>query len=214
MIKIAIDRGGTFTDIYAIVDDEKVVTKKILSQSPLYEDANSYGIKLLLEELGAGWEDIEWIRFGTTVATNALLERKGVDLSFMVTKGFKDILEIRYQNRPDLFALDIKKPKPLYKEVIEVDERIVPRGEGFVVERPLQKPQLPSYKNVAVMLLHSYGEQVHEKMLQELLIGYDVTLSSEVIPLQKAIERADTTVVDAYLTPIVQEYVTALQITG
>ncbi|BCD61050.1 MULTISPECIES: hydantoinase B/oxoprolinase family protein [unclassified Nitratiruptor] len=207
MIKIAIDRGGTFTDIYAIVNDEQIVTKKILSESPLYEDSNSYGIKLILDELGKSWEDIEWIRLGTTVATNALLERKGVDLTFLVTKGFKDILEIRYQNRSDLFALDIKKPKPLYKEVLEVDERIALQNGEPVVAIPLQHIPTPTYKHVAVMLLHSYLHPIHEQKIKEQLSGYEVTLSSAVIPLQKAIDRADTTVVDAYLTPVVRKYV-------
>ncbi|BCD63056.1 5-oxoprolinase (ATP-hydrolysing) [Nitratiruptor sp. YY08-26] len=207
MLKIAIDRGGTFTDVYAVIDDKQVITKKILSESPLYEDPNSYGVQLILDEAGATLDDIEWIRFGTTVATNALLERKGVDLTFVVTKGFKDILEIRYQNRADLFALDIKKPKPLYKEVIEVDERVIPKGRDFEVLQPLQEVPKPKHKHVAVMFLHSFRFDEHEKRVKEILADYEVTVSSEIIPLQKAIDRADTTVVDAYLTPVVQEYV-------
>ncbi len=206
MIKIAIDRGGTFTDLYAIIDDKTIITKKVLSVSKKYEDANSYAIELLLRELGRDYEDIEWVRLGTTVATNALLERKGADVSFIVTKGFKDILEIRYQNRPDLFALNIEKPEPLYKEVIEVDERVIVDGDGFVVEKRLETMPKPAYKSVAVMLLHSYGFKDHEKRLKEGLQGYDVVLSSEISPLIKAIDRADTVVVDAYLTPVVWEY--------
>ncbi len=212
MLKIAIDRGGTFTDIYAVYKG-KIYRKKILSESSFYEDANTEGIKRILKDifkkdfkkidLGV----IEWIRLGTTVATNALLERKGKSVTFLVTKGFKDLLEIRYQDREDLFALNIKKPKPLYDEVIEIDERVVFREGGFFVEKKLLK--IPEVKNssIAVTLLHSYGFFEHEKKIKEHFKNRNVSASYEIMPSIKAIDRADTTVTDAYLTPIVKKYI-------
>ncbi len=207
MLKIAIDRGGTFTDICAIIDNEIVYTTKILSESSKYSDANSYGVKLVLEKLGLDFKDIDWIRLGTTVATNALLERKGVELTFIVTKGFKDLLEIRYQNREDLFALNIKKTKPLYSEVIEVDERVVVEDGKFKILKKPKLKSLPKFRDVAICLLHSYGCDDNEKLLKDELKGYNVTISSEISPLIKAIDRADTTIVDGYLTPIIKEYI-------
>jgi len=208
VIRIAIDRGGTFTDIYAIVDGKEIITKKILSDSSNYDDPHSYGVEAILKELGREYGDIEWIRIGTTVATNALLERKGADVTLLVTKGFRDLLEIRYQDRPDLFALAIEKPRPLYKEVLEVDERVVMRDGLPVVERPLREVPTPTYRSVAVVLLHAdlfrdHEEAVKERLSQE---GFDPYCSSDVIPLVKAVDRGDTTVVDAYLTPVVQSY--------
>ncbi len=214
MLKIAIDRGGTFTDIYALYKG-KTYRKKILSQSPFYEDANSEGIREVLKEIfkkdfkNIDLNLIEWIRLGTTVATNALLERKGADVTFLVTKGFRDLLEIRYQDREDLFALDIEKPKPLYKEVIEVKERVLPKEGSFLVEESLK--EIPDIQNssIAVTLLHSYSFFEHEKKIKEHLAkkNKNISLSFEVMPFIKAVERADTTVVDAYLTPIIKDYI-------
>ena len=200
MLKIAIDRGGTFTDIYAEYNGN-VVVKKILSESPFYEDSNTQAVKEVCRDLGIKFdpEKIEWIRLGTTVATNALLERKGSPLTLVVTKGFKDILEIRDQKREDLFALDIKKPSPLYSKVVEIDERVLP---GKKVLKALER-ELEFKENTAVVFLHSYEYPKHEKMIK----GKSVSRSHEVYPVINAVYRADTTVVDAYLTPVIREYV-------
>jgi 5-oxoprolinase (ATP-hydrolysing) len=207
MIRIAIDRGGTFTDIFAISDDGRVVSEKILSQSPRYDDPNAYGVELVLRRLGATMDEVEWIRLGTTVATNALLERKGADVSLLVTKGFKDLLEIGYQDRPDLFALEIEKPRPLYKEVLEVEERLDAQGQ---VVRPLGAIPRPRCKDVAVVSLHAYREPAHERAIKAALPDHRVTLSSDVMPLPKAIDRAASTVAEAYLAPVVRRYVERL----
>jgi len=209
MITVAIDRGGTFTDLIAFYNG-KIYTKKVLSQSSSYKDSNTYAIKELLKEIfNKEFTKIDPtffsnIKLGTTVATNALLERKGADVTLIVTKGFKDILEIRYQDRQDLFALNPKKSKPLYKEVIEVNERVLPTKNGFKVLKKLKKIPKPKY-NVAVTLLHSYGYKEHEKLLKKHF--KNSSISSEIMPTIKAIDRADTTVVDAYLNPIIKSYI-------
>ena len=213
MLTIAIDRGGTFTDVYAIFDG-KVYTEKLLSVSGAYEDANSEGVRRILERIFGhkpeiiDLDSIAWVRLGTTVATNALLERKGAPVTFAVTKGFADLLEIRYQDRPDLFALDIQKPKPLYKKVIEIDERVLPDGDGYKVLYKNIEALRGSGESLAVALLHSYGYEAHEKEVAKLAEGFGhISLSSEVSPSLKIVTRAETTVVDAYLTPVVREYV-------
>jgi len=200
MLKIAIDRGGTFTDIYAVYEN-RVIVKKILSESPFYEDANTQAIKEVFKELGIEYDidKIEWIRLGTTVGTNALLERKGEDVTFVVTKGFRDLLEIRDQRREDLFALNIKKPKPLYKKVVEIDERVMPNAK---VLKSLDK-EIEFDENVAVLFLHSYEYDEHEKKIK----SKSISRSSEVYPVINAVYRAETTVVDAYLTPVIKKYV-------
>ena len=212
MIQIAIDRGGTFTDAIAIYKG-KIYTKKILSQSGKYKDSNTQAIKEILKDIfNTDYEKIDsllfsQIRLGTTVATNALLEKKGADVSFLVTKGFKDLLEINYQNRSDLFALNIKKNSPLYKEVIEVDERVIPTKDGFKTLKKLKKIPNPKYDSVAVLLMHSYGKKNHEKQIKKALKNKQVSISCEVMPLIKAIDRAQTTLIDAYLTPIIKNYI-------
>ncbi len=221
MIKIAIDRGGTFTDVYAIVND-KIYIKKLLSESEAYDDANSEGVRAILEEIFGkkpdliDLKDFEWIRLGTTVATNALLERKGEKTALLITKGFKDLLDIGYQNRPDIFALNIKKPKPLYEEVVEIDERIYPKEDGFLVLKELDEKEIKEKlkriksNSLAVVLLHSYGFNSHEKKILEIAkeLGFaNISISSEISPTIKAIDRGDTTVVDAYLTPVLKKYI-------
>ncbi len=214
MLKIAIDRGGTFTDIYASYQG-KIYTKKILSESSFYEDANTQAIKVVLEEIfqkeikELDLNIIKEIRLGTTVATNALLEEKGAKVALAVTKGFKDLLNIGYQNRSDLFALKIKKPKPLFNRVIEIDERLLPQ-QGEVIEiEPLKDCiiQANGKEALAIVLLHSYKNSSHEKEIAKRAKGFEyVAISSEVAPSLGAINRAYTTVIDAYLTPILQEY--------
>ena len=201
MLKIAIDRGGTFTDIYAVYED-KVIIKKILSESPFYEDSNTRAIEEVFKELNLEFDNnlIEWIRLATTISTNALLERKGIEPILVITKGFKDLLLIRDQKREDLFSLDIKKIKPLYKEVIEVDERVLPKDNNFLV---LKKPQeMFINDNVAVVFMHSYGFNKHEHKIK----AKSITRSSE-FAIVNALKRAESALVDAYLTPVVKDYI-------
>ncbi|WP_420006026.1 hydantoinase B/oxoprolinase family protein [Arenibacterium sp. LLYu02] len=215
-----IDRGGTFTDIVARRPDGALVTHKILSENPeLYKDAAVQGIRELLglkagEAIPEG--AISAIKMGTTVATNALLERKGEPTVLLITRGFRDLLRIGYQNRPDLFALQIELPELLYSEVIEIDERLDAEGavlsplDAAATRDALASARAKGYRAVAVALLHSYKNPVHEQaigaMAQE--AGFEqISLSHEASPLIKLVSRGDTTVTDAYLTPILRRYV-------
>jgi 5-oxoprolinase (ATP-hydrolysing) len=214
-----IDRGGTFTDIVARRPDGRLLTHKLLSEHPgLYADAAVHGIRSLLE-LGANEplpaDRIAIVRMGTTVATNALLERKGEPTLLVTTRGFADALRIGYQHRPALFALRIERPAPLHAEVIEVRERI--GADGGIV-RPLEladaEAQLRTmrergFRACAIVLMHGYRYPQHEQALAELArrLGYrQVSVSHEVSPLMKLVSRGDTTVVDAYLSPVLHGY--------
>jgi len=229
MVSFSIDRGGTFTDIYAFYK-KKVYIKKLLSSDPLnYEDAPSEGIRRILKEI-FNIEDekidpsyIKWIRMGTTVATNALLERKGAKCAFVTTKGFRDSLKIGYQNRPKLFELNIKKPSVLYEKSLEIDERVIIKNKKFKVQKApdkkkikkeLKKLKKSGIDSLAVALLHSYSFDKHEKIIKKTAkeAGFkNISLSSEVIPSVKLIDRADTTVIDAYLTPHIKEYISSFK---
>jgi 5-oxoprolinase (ATP-hydrolysing) len=221
-----IDRGGTFTDIVAQRPDRSIVLHKLLSENPdRYDDAPLHGIRYLLglnadEPIPA--HRIAAIKMGTTVATNALLERKGEPTVLITTAGFGDALSIGYQNRPDIFALNIHKPEQLYDRVIEVPERI--RADGTVL-RPLT-PKIEEqygqqlgdaytagYRACAIVLMHGYRYPSHELRLAELAqeIGFDqISISHQVSPLIKLIGRGDTAVVDAYLSPVLRRYVDRL----
>ncbi|BAF71819.1 oxoprolinase family protein [Sulfurovum sp. NBC37-1] len=228
-MKFSIDRGGTFTDVYA-EHDGQIYIEKLLSVDPAnYDDAPREGIRRLLGRISSDAvslesvpeESIEWIRMGTTVTTNALLEKKGARTALLITKGFRDLLEIGYQNRPELFDLNIKKPEVLYEEVVEIDERVLPikEGGGFEVIKPLdiesaketmQRLKSQGIEALAIVLLHSYQFFEHEEILGEIAeeLGFEqVSLSHRVIPSVKAVIRGDTTVVDAYLTPHIRRYI-------
>lgn len=214
-----IDRGGTFTDIVGKAPDGKLVTHKLLSENPeRYRDAAMAGIRAILN-LGADAplpEDVGAIKMGTTVATNALLERKGEKVVLAVTRGFKDALRIAYQNRPKIFARRIDLPELLHRDVIEVVERIDTHGK---VLTPLDINQArvdfqakfdKGYRAIAILLMHGFRYQTHEAALAKLAreIGFtQVSVSHEVSPLMKLVSRGDTTVVDAYLSPILRRYV-------
>ena len=221
MIKIAIDRGGTFTDIYAIYKN-KIYIKKILSESEHYSDANSEGIRLILKDIFGekvdkiDLQNFEWIRLGTTVATNALLEKKGAKVTLLITKGFKDLLQIGYQNRSDIFALSPKKNKPLYENVIEIDERVYPKKDGVDIIQELDIKKLKEslkekdIDSLAVVLLHSYLFNEHENKIKSVVneLGIKhISISSNISAAIRAVDRGDTTVVDAYLTPILRRYI-------
>jgi 5-oxoprolinase (ATP-hydrolysing) len=212
-----IDRGGTFTDVIARDPDGRLHARKLLSENPgAYEDAAVQGMREHLglksgDEIPAGV--IGEVRMGTTVATNALLERKGEPTLFVTTKGFRDVLRIGVQARPDIFARRIVKPAPLYDAVLEVDERVLADG---TVDRPLDlgaaREGLSRFKDegydaVAIALMHGYRFPAHEQALVELArdIGFpQVSASFEVSPLIKLVGRAGTTVADAYLSPVLQ----------
>ncbi|MFL0355986.1 hydantoinase B/oxoprolinase family protein [Erythrobacter sp. GH1-10] len=215
-----IDRGGTFTDIVAKTPKGELQTRKLLSVNPdAYDDAALHGIRQFLElepEAAIPDEQIAAIKMGTTVATNALLERQGEPTVFVTSRGFRDVIEIGYQARPETFALDIRKPELLYDLVIEVDERV--RADG-TIERPLDPEQVRAamesayaegYRCVAIALIHAYKFPEHEREMAAIAraIGFtQVSASHEVSPLTKIVSRAETTVVDAYLTPILRRYV-------
>ncbi|MCO5069876.1 MAG: hydantoinase B/oxoprolinase family protein [Rhizobiaceae bacterium] len=215
-----IDRGGTFTDIVGRAPDGSLHPRKLLSENPeAYRDAAIQGIRDLLgvaTDAPINPDAIGTIKMGTTVATNALLERKGDRVLMLITKGFRDALRIAYQARPDIFAKEIILPEQLYERVIEVDERI--RADGCV-ERLLDvaavKPQIDQAKAdgfdaVAIVLMHAWKHSEHERVLARVCrdMGFgQVSVSHEASPLVKLVGRGDTTVVDAYLSPILSRYV-------
>ena len=247
--RFSIDRGGTFTDIYAEVPGEpgfRVV--KLLSEDPQnYADAPREGIRRILQEvLGRpidkavfNADAIEWIRMGTTVATNALLERKGSRCALVVTRGFGDILQIGNQDRPRIFDLKIHKPDLLYEAVIEVDERLrllrpgepepdapvvqAVTGERLVVlktpdlgklEESLREIFARGIRSLAVVFMHAYAWPDHETAVGALAreIGFtQISLSSTVMPMVKLVARGDTTMVDAYLNPHIRDYLTSFR---
>ena len=215
-----IDRGGTFTDFVAQAPDGKLITHKLLSENPeRYEDAAIQGIRELLglaDDAPIPEEEIDTVKMGTTVATNALLERKGDRTVLVITKGFRDALRIGYQNRPHLFARHIVLPELLYERVIEVDERLSADGNVLVgidldgARDGLEEAHRDGIQSVAVVFLHGYRYHDHEIALADLAreIGFNqVSVSHEVSPLMKLVGRGDTTVVDAYVSPILRRYV-------
>ncbi|MCP5083011.1 MAG: 5-oxoprolinase [Alphaproteobacteria bacterium] len=215
-----IDRGGTFTDIVGRSPEGEVLPHKLLSENPeAYRDAAIQGIRDLLGlQAGApiAANSIDSVKMGTTVATNALLERKGDRTLLVITKGFRDALEIGYQARPDIFARYIIKPELLYERVVEVPERVLTNGT-IEIELDTQSAQEglraafdDGIRAVAVVFMHAYRYQDHEKAVAALArdIGFSqVSVSHEVSPLMKLVGRGDTTVVDAYLSPILRRYV-------
>lgn len=215
-----IDRGGTFTDIVARRPDGVLVTHKLLSEAPeRYEDAAVHGIRHLLgltaeEAIPAG--AIAAIKMGTTVATNALLERRGARTVFVTTRGFRDVLRIGYQNRPRLFDLDVRLPAPLYDQVIEVDERVGADGTVLTAldldgaRDALVQARVDGIASAAICLMHAWRFPAHERALASLCheLGFSqVSASHLTSPLMKIVGRGDTTVADAYLSPVLRRYV-------
>ncbi len=219
--RFAIDRGGTFTDVVGIDPEGKLHCLKLLSSSPLYADPAAEAIRRLTgREPPFTVDTVGTIRLGTTVATNALLQRLGGRLLLCVTQGFRDLLEIGYQQREDLFGLCVTRRAPLYRAVCEVPERIGPDG---TVERPIDRDALRArlsefdpghYDAVAVVLVHSWLNPEHELVVEELLnqMGFrEVFLSHRVSPEIKVIPRGNATVVDAYLAPVIRRYTEQLR---
>ena len=215
-----IDRGGTFTDFVIRAPDGKLSTHKLLSDNPeRYEDAALQGIR---ETIGLGDDAplpkgvIEAIKMGTTVATNALLERNGERTLLAVTRGFADQLRIGYQNRPNIFARKIELPELLYETVIEIDERLSAEGDVLTpldedeARGSLQQAYDSGVRSVAICFMHGYRFHDHERIVAAIArdIGFtQVSVSHEVSPLMKFVGRVDTTVVDAYVSPILRRYV-------
>jgi 5-oxoprolinase (ATP-hydrolysing) len=215
-----IDRGGTFTDVVARKPDGQLIAHKLLSlDTKHYADAAMHGIRTILgiePEATLPTEEIESIKMGTTVGTNALLERKGEATALVITEGYKDALRIAYQNRPDIFALNIELPDLLYDEVIEIKERYSAAGEELVTldtesaRNELEKIYSSGIRSIAIVLMHAYRYPEHELQLREIAegIGFtQISLSHEVSPLMKLISSGETTVVDAYLSPVLRRYI-------
>ncbi|TKB06195.1 hydantoinase B/oxoprolinase family protein [Desulforhopalus sp. IMCC35007] len=218
--QIWIDRGGTFTDLVAKTPEGKLVSHKLLSENPeKYDDAAVQGIRNLL---GLSSDEpipencIDSVKMGTTVATNALLERKGDRTLLAITRGFADALRIGYQSRPDLFARHIVLPEMLYEEVVEITERVSTDGEVITeidlkdAREKLQQSFNHGIRAIAIVLMHGYKFTLHERQISEIAkeIGYtQISTSHGVSPLMKLVSRGDTTVVDAYLSPILRRYV-------
>jgi 5-oxoprolinase (ATP-hydrolysing) len=242
MLKVFADRGGTFTDIVAVTDSQAVIDKllnhperflivplphqqwtivyKLLSENPeQYQDATIQAIRDILgipTNQPIPTEAIEVVKMGTTVATNALLERKGDRVVLVITKGFKDALRIGYQNRPNIFARHIILPTMLYEQVVEVDERYDANGNELTpvnieqIQQDLQSVYDIGIRSCAIVFMHSYSYPQHEQIVAEIAqqIGFtQISISHQVSPLMKLVSRGDTTVVDAYLTPILRRYV-------
>ena len=219
-----IDRGGTFTDVIARRPDGQIDARKLLSESPgQYDDAVVEGIRHCLRAAGTSLAEgvtIDGIRMGTTVATNALLERRGEPTLLLTTRGFGDALRIGYQQRPALFERHIRLPEPLYTEVLEADERLDAQGKVILpldelgLARGLAAARQRGLRSVAIAFLHGYREHRHEILAMEMArrAGFtQISASHQVGALSKLVARGDTTVVDAYLSPVLRSYVDRLQ---
>jgi len=215
-----VDRGGTFTDVVARAPDGRITTAKLLSEDPgRYRDAAVAAMRRIMGVPEGPLPPAD-LRVGTTVATNALLERKGAPTALAITRGFGDALRIGYQERPDLFARHIVRPEPVHARVIEIDERL--RADGGI-DRPLDEAQARAalraaydagLRAIAIVLMHGYRYPRHEARLAAFAreIGFtQVSVSHEVAPLVKLIGRGDTTLVDAYLSPVLRAYVDGLR---
>ncbi|PNY21844.1 Uncharacterized protein TCAP_07216 [Tolypocladium capitatum] len=252
-IRVSIDRGGTFTDVHAAIPGRPDIVLKLLSVDPAnYQDAPTEGIRRVLE-LAAGQVlprgrpldlfHFESIRMGTTVATNALLERKGERVALVTTRGFRDLLAIGNQSRPDIFDLSVARPGVLFDHVVEVDERvtmedytedpacakttpgpgdanlatavtgetvrILQRPDPAAIQGQLSELRARGFTSVAVVFVHSYAYPDHELLVGRLALdmGFSVTLSSDVQPMINVVPRGTSAVADAYLTPIIREYI-------
>ncbi len=215
-----IDRGGTFTDIVARNPDGETVAHKLLSVNPeRYQDAATQGIRELLEVPDGQpipADAIDAVKMGTTVGTNALLERKGERTVLAVTDGFRDLLRIAYQNRPRLFDLELKLPQQLYTDVVELNERMLADGtveralDAEATRHDLQVMRDKGYTSLAILCLHGYRYPEHEQQAAVIAreLGFtQISVSHQTSPLIKAVGRGDTTVVDAYLSPVLRRYV-------
>jgi 5-oxoprolinase (ATP-hydrolysing) len=215
-----IDRGGTFTDVIARAPDGRATIVKLLSDDPEHYDDAAVAAIRRLTGIAQGPLPAADIRLGTTIATNALLERAGAPTLLAITRGFGDALRIGYQHRPDIFARHIVLPPPLYADVVEVDERVDVDGAVLVpldpaaAERAFRAAHDAGLDAIAIVLVHGYRHPAHEDALAELAarIGFSqISVSHHVAPLNRLIARGDTSVVDAYLSPVLRRYVAGLE---
>jgi 5-oxoprolinase (ATP-hydrolysing) len=249
-VTISIDRGGTFTDVHAIVPGQPDIILKLLSVDPAhYQDAPTEGVRQILELVTGEThprgqplklDRIGCLRMGTTVATNALLERKGARSILLTTKGFRDLLKIGDQSRPNIFDLSMARPGVLPEGVVEVNERVIPchpsadkdcfpgarivegvTGEKFRVVQELNLEEVRSelqqlkeqgYQSLSVALVHSFAYPEHERQIGELAesMGFSVTLSSKLQPMIKIVPRGMSAAADAYLTPVIKSYIDSI----
>ncbi len=216
--RFAIDRGGTFTDVVAQVPSGELVTTKLLSSDPAqYADAASEAVRRIVSEHGEA--PVAELRIGTTIATNALLERQGARVALAITAGHADALKIGNQARPEIFARHIVKPERLEQRVIEITERVSADGEVLVpleeeaARRDLAALRDEGFEGLAIVLLHGWTFTAHEARLAEIAreLGFtQVSASHEVSPLIRLVPRGDTSVADAYLSPVIRQYVEQL----
>lgn len=217
--RFAIDRGGTFTDVVAVTPRGRLVTDKLLSENPgRYDDAASEAVRRLMATHGEA--PIAELRIGTTVATNALLERKGERLALAITQGFGDALRIGTQARPEIFARHIILPEQLPEKVVEIAERVAVGGEVLVpLDEDAARAQFAALRDegfdaIAIVLMHGWQHTAHEETLAAIArqLGFaQVSVSHEVAPLIRLVPRGDTTVVDGYLSPVLGRYVAGLE---
>ncbi|CAI4222110.1 unnamed protein product [Auanema sp. JU1783] len=246
----AIDRGGTFTDVCVFKPDGTTRVLKVLSEDPAnYSDAPTEAIRKVLEEetgqaiprgTAIPTENIKWVRMGTTVATNALLERKGERIALVITKGFRHLLSIGNQSRPKIFEFDIQIPDILYEDVVEINERVIPyqgdcqlnlestieeatNGSKVVVLEEINKEEVrqglqtildKGIRSIAVVLLHSFLYPKHEKLIKDIAneLGFsNISLSHDIMPMIKVVPRGFTVTADAYLTPKIKEYIRSFE---
>ena len=217
--KFAVDKGGTFTDVIGLDPHGNYHTLKLLSNSPDYKDASIEGIGRMLNfknKRPLPEDKIEAVRLGTTAATNALLERKGGRVALFITKGFSDLLKIGYQNRPDIFSLCIKKPASIYSSVFEVDERIDQKGKVIKtinlqkLEEDIETCKQLDADAIAVVLMHAWKNPDHEIICEQMFKKHGIAnpfLSHKTMDLIKIVTRGQSTVVDAYLSPVIDSYV-------
>ena len=221
--RFAVDRGGTFTDVVATTPDGRLVTAKLLSENPgHYADAASEAVRRLMAEHWPHDMDapIAELRIGTTVATNALLERKGERLALAITRGFADALRIGTQARPEIFARHIILPEQLPAKVVEIDERVAVDGtvlrslDEAAARAAFEGLRAEGFDALAIVLMHGWQHRAHEARLAEIARGLgfsQVSVSHEVAPLIRLVPRGDTSVVDAYLSPVLRRYTDGLQ---
>jgi len=220
-----IDRGGTFTDIVAVSPTGVITTAKILSEDPgRYDDAAVHGLRMLLkipQQAPFPAAEIDAVKVGTTIATNALLERKGTRTAFAVTKGLGDVLRIGTQHRPRLFDLNIRRPAMLYERVIEITERVSAAGDILTPFDAVQATDAltricaEGFGSLAIVLMHADRFPAHEQQLEAIArrIGFaHISVSHRVSPVMKIVGRGDTTVADAYLSPVLRRYVDGLSV--
>ncbi|MGN6148612.1 MAG: hydantoinase/oxoprolinase N-terminal domain-containing protein, partial [Rhizomicrobium sp.] len=216
--KFFIDRGGTFTDVVAQAPDGTLTSHKLLSENPTYDDAALEGIRRCVgvpTYAPIPADKIAEVRMGTTVATNALLTRGGERTVLITTRGLRDQLRIGYQHRPKLFALNIELPDMLYERVIEADERVTAEGEVLAaldearLRRDLEAARRDGIDACAIVFLHGYRYPAHEARAAQIArdAGFEqVSVSYDTVPLMKYVSRGDTTVADAYLSPVLSRY--------